>query len=139
MRGIITLAAAGGIPLTIASGAPFPGRTLIQTVAFIVAVGTLLLQGATLPVLARMLHIDTSAEDAEIEEGRARARAVADAAGAAPDDATAPVDEYAGATFDRQRNALTRAVRERAIDPASATDIIREIDARQEAATPPLD
>ncbi|MCI4659299.1 cation:proton antiporter [Cryobacterium zhongshanensis] len=139
MRGIITLAAAGGIPLTIASGAPFPGRTLIQTVAFIVAVGTLLLQGATLPVLARMLRIDTSAEDAEIEEGRARARAVADAAGAASDDATAPVDEYAGASFDRQRNALTRAVRERAIDPASATDIIREIDARQEAATPPLD
>ena len=60
-------------------------------------------------------------------------------AGAPPRDATAPIDEYAGATFDRQRNALTRAVREREIDPASATDIIREIDARQEAATPALD
>ncbi|TFB95852.1 sodium:proton antiporter [Cryobacterium sp. MDB2-10] len=141
MRGIITLAAAGGIPLTIASGAPFPGRTIIQTVAFIVAVGTLLVQGATLPMLSRTLRIDTSAEDAEVEAGRARARAVADAAGAggAPDDGTAPADEYAGATFDRQRNALTRAVREREIDPGSATDIIREIDARQAVVMPALD
>jgi len=135
MRGIITLAAAGGIPLTIASGAPFPGRTLIQTVAFVVAVGSLVVQGSTLPLLARVLHIDTSAEDAEVEEGRARARAVAAAAAALP----APADEYPGAVFDRQRNALNPAMREREIDPGSAADIIREIDARQAAAMPLLD
>ncbi|HJP75029.1 MAG TPA: cation:proton antiporter [Pseudonocardiaceae bacterium] len=39
MRGVVTLAAAAGIP----SG--FPHRDVIQALAFIVAVGTLLIQG----------------------------------------------------------------------------------------------
>ena len=130
MRGIITLAAAGGIPLTIASGAPFPGRTIIQTVAFIVAVGTLLLQGSTLPVLAKALHIDTSAEDAEIEAGLAQARLVAGEAVAGR------TDDTSGAYFDSQREALTRAVRARQVFPGSARDVMREIDARQAGVTP---
>ncbi|TFB98689.1 sodium:proton antiporter [Cryobacterium adonitolivorans] len=133
MRGIITLAAAGGIPLTIASGAPFPGRTIIQTVAFIVAVGTLLLQGSTLPLLAKTLRIDTSAEDAEVEEGRAAARAVAAAAVAGRDDPTS------GEYFDLQRTALTTAVRARQVYPGSARDVRCEIDALQAGVTPLLD
>jgi NhaP-type Na+/H+ or K+/H+ antiporter len=133
MRGIITLAAAGGIPLTIASGAPFPGRTIIQTVAFIVAVGTLLLQGSTLPWLAKTLKIDTTAEDAEIEDGRAGARAVAAAAVAGRDDATS------GEYFDLQRAALTEAVMERQVSPGSAGDVRHEIDALQAGVTPLLD
>ena len=133
MRGIITLAAAGGIPLTIASGAPFPGRTIIQTVAFIVAVGTLLLQGSTLPWLAKTLKIDTTAEDAEIEDGRAEARAVAVAAVAGRDDTTS------GEYFDLQRAALTEAVMERQVSPGSAGDVRHEIDARQAGVTPLLD
>jgi NhaP-type Na+/H+ or K+/H+ antiporter len=130
MRGIITLAAAGGIPLTIASGAPFPGRTIIQTVAFIVAVGTLLLQGSTLPVLAKTLRIDTSAEDAAVEEGRTTARAVASAAVAGRPDLTS------AASFDLQRATLADAVRTRQIDPASAHDVMRELDSRQAGVTP---
>ena len=133
MRGIITLAAAGGIPLTIASGAPFPGRTIIQTVAFIVAVGTLLLQGSTLPLLAKTLRIDTTAEDAEVEEGRAEARAVAAAAVAGREDRTS------GEYFDLQRAALTQAVVERRISPASAGDVRHELDALQAGVTPLLD
>ncbi|MET0954488.1 MAG: sodium:proton antiporter [Cryobacterium sp.] len=133
MRGIITLAAAGGIPLTIASGAPFPGRTIIQTVAFIVAVGTLLLQGSTLPWLAKRLKIDTTAEDAEVEEGRTAARAVAAAAVAGRDDPTS------GEYFDLQRTALTDAVMARQISPASAGDVRHEIDALQAGVTPLLD
>ena len=133
MRGIITLAAAGGIPLTIASGAPFPGRTIIQTVAFIVAVGTLLLQGSTLPWLAKRLKIDTTAEDAEVEEGRAAARAVAAAAVADRDDPTS------GEYFDLQRAALTDAVLARQISPASAGDVRHEIDSLQAGVTPLLD
>ncbi|PXA71809.1 cation:proton antiporter [Cryobacterium arcticum] len=133
MRGIITLAAAGGIPLTIASGAPFPGRTIIQTVAFIVAVGTLLLQGSTLPWLAKRLKIDTTAEDAEVEEGRAAARAVAAIAVAGRDDPTS------GEYFDLQRAALTEAVMARQISPASAGDVRHEIDSLQAGVTPLLD
>lgn len=61
MRGVITLAAAAGIPFTSTGGAPFPGRELIQALAFVVTVGTILAQGLTLPLLIRTL--DVSAPD----------------------------------------------------------------------------
>lgn len=61
MRGVVTLAAAAGIPLTTASGDPFPERALIQAVAFAVAVGTLLLQGSTLPAMIRRLGVSSPA------------------------------------------------------------------------------
>ena len=56
MRGVVTLAAASGIPLTTIHGAPFPERATIQAIAFAVSVGTLLLQGLTLPLLIRWLR-----------------------------------------------------------------------------------
>lgn len=40
MRGVVTLAAAGGIPFVLESGAPFPGREIIHLTAIVVAVGT---------------------------------------------------------------------------------------------------
>src|SRR3546814_6403132 len=57
MRGVVTLAAAGGIPFALSSGEPFPGRGVIQAIAFIVAVGTLLIQGSTLPFMIRRLDV----------------------------------------------------------------------------------
>lgn len=59
MRGVVTLAAAAGIPMTTASGEPFPERALIQAVAFAVAVGTLLVQGSTLPAMIRRLGVSS--------------------------------------------------------------------------------
>ena len=63
MRGVVTLAAAAGIPPTIANGAPFPERATIQAIAFAVAVGTLLLQGSTLPPLIRRLQLSSREDD----------------------------------------------------------------------------
>ncbi|MEZ0354788.1 cation:proton antiporter [Mycobacterium sp. SA01] len=63
MRGVVTLAAAAGIPPTVASGEPFPERATIQAIAFAVAVGTLLLQGWTLPPLIRRLHLSSREDD----------------------------------------------------------------------------
>lgn len=58
MRGVVTLAAAAAIPLTAGDPAiPFPDRDLILLLAFVVTVGTLLLQGLTLPGLIRALHL----------------------------------------------------------------------------------
>jgi CPA1 family monovalent cation:H+ antiporter len=57
MRGVVTLAAAAGIPLLTASGEPFPGREAIQAIAFVVTIGTLLIQGLTLPWLIKTLAI----------------------------------------------------------------------------------
>ncbi|MGE2715002.1 cation:proton antiporter [Mycolicibacterium litorale] len=56
MRGVVTLAAASGLPLMTVDGEPFPERATIQAIAFVVSVGTLLLQGWTLPVLIRWLQ-----------------------------------------------------------------------------------
>src|SRR5260370_38660344 len=55
MRGVVSLAAAFGVPLTRLSGAPFPGRAQIEFLSFAVVIGTLLLQGLTLPWLIRRL------------------------------------------------------------------------------------
>ena len=83
MRGVVTLAAAAGIPLATASGDPFPQRTLIQAVAFVVAVGTLLLQGSTLPALIRWLGVSSpDGDDLHEREHLKAERIVHDAADA---------------------------------------------------------
>jgi CPA1 family monovalent cation:H+ antiporter len=56
MRGVVTLAAAAGIPSS------FPHRDVVQALAFVVAVGTLLIQGPTLPPLIRALKISAPEE-----------------------------------------------------------------------------
>ncbi|HEX4224094.1 MAG TPA: sodium:proton antiporter [Pseudonocardiaceae bacterium] len=56
MRGVVTLAAAAGIPSS------FPHRDVIQALAFVIAVGTLLIQGPTLPPLVRALKISAPEE-----------------------------------------------------------------------------
>lgn len=55
MRGVVSLAAAFGVPLTTLSGAQFPGRPQLVFLTFIVVVGTLLLHGLTTPWLIRKL------------------------------------------------------------------------------------
>lgn len=57
MRGVVSLAAALSIPLTITSqGWPFPQRSLIIYITFIVILLTLLIQGLTLPILIKHTH-----------------------------------------------------------------------------------
>ncbi|WP_430331208.1 Na+/H+ antiporter [Rhodococcus sp. ACT016] len=77
MRGVVTLAAAGGIPVLTASGDPFPGRGVIQAIAFVVAVGTLLIQGATIPFLIDRLDVADPAEAERVREQTELARRVA--------------------------------------------------------------
>nr|WP_276610750.1 Na+/H+ antiporter [Kineococcus siccus] len=77
MRGVVTLAAAAGIPARLGDGTPFPHREDLQVLAFVVAVGTLLLQGATLPRLIRRLDLDVPEEQRWLTEQRRRAREVA--------------------------------------------------------------
>jgi NhaP-type Na+/H+ or K+/H+ antiporter len=66
MRGVVTLAAAAGVPQTTSLGLAFPGRLEIQVVAFVVAVGTLLIQGLSLPWLINKLQI-ADPHEAELE------------------------------------------------------------------------
>jgi monovalent cation/hydrogen antiporter len=64
IRGVVSLAAALGLPFTTASGAPFPDHDLILFITFGVIVVTLVGQGMLLPELVRRLGL-ASASDAE--------------------------------------------------------------------------
>ena len=57
------MAAAAAIPATTIDGEPFPERATIQAIAFVVSVGTLLIQGSTLPWLIRRLHLSRFNDD----------------------------------------------------------------------------
>ncbi|MCT7660490.1 cation:proton antiporter [Mycobacterium deserti] len=82
MRGVVTLAAAAAIPPTTITGEPFPERATIQAIAFVVSVGTLLIQGWSLPLLIRRLHLSRFSDDhaADREEELKAERLVHDAA-----------------------------------------------------------
>ena len=74
MRGAVSLAAALSIPLATDAGAPFPHRDLIIFLTFTVILGTLVLQGLTLPALIRTLRIEPDTSEEE-EDAQARIRA----------------------------------------------------------------
>ncbi|MEO6794416.1 MAG: Na+/H+ antiporter [Mycobacterium sp.] len=59
MRGVVSLAAAFGVPLTTLAGERFPGRPQLVFLTFVVVIGTLLLHGLTLPWLIRRLGVGT--------------------------------------------------------------------------------
>ena len=73
MRGMVSLAAALSIPLT-AGSEPFPARHLIIFLTFAVILVTLLVQGLSLPILARVLGVRDD-DSAELEEKKARLHA----------------------------------------------------------------
>nr|WP_255521731.1 sodium:proton antiporter [Frondihabitans sp. VKM Ac-2883] len=57
MRGVVTLAAAVSIPVITESRVEVPARDVMFLIAFVVTVGTLLLQGLTLPWVIRRLGV----------------------------------------------------------------------------------
>ncbi len=63
MRGIVSLALALALPLTLPSGEPFPKRTEVIVVSFAVILATLVLQGLSLPWLIRKLGLKDDGAD----------------------------------------------------------------------------
>ena len=57
MRGVISLASALAIPVTLASGKEFPERDLVLFISFVVILVTLVLQGITLPWVIHKLDL----------------------------------------------------------------------------------
>lgn len=75
-RGVITLAAAFSLPLTVHGGGPFPGRNLLLLCAYVCVLVTLVPQGVTLaPLLHRLNFRDRSSGEALLRN-QARAAAV---------------------------------------------------------------
>ena len=58
MRGVVSLAAALSLPMTLDNGNPLPERNLIIFITFVVILVTLVFQGLTLPFIIKALKIE---------------------------------------------------------------------------------
>ncbi|MBC7936518.1 MAG: cation:proton antiporter, partial [Rhizobacter sp.] len=67
MRGVVSLASALSVPLTLSNGASFPHRSLLLFITFIVILITLVLQGLSLPWLIRKLKVEGNSDEEEKE------------------------------------------------------------------------
>ncbi|WP_455358568.1 Na+/H+ antiporter [Streptomyces sp. SYSU K21746] len=76
MRGVVSLAIAFSIPLTVDGGEDFPERNLILFLTFTTVIATLVVQGLTLPPLIRLLKLPGRDERAEtLAEAQAQSEA----------------------------------------------------------------
>lgn len=136
MRGVVSLAIAFSIPFTVSDGSPFPARNLVLFLTFTTVIGTLVIQGLSLPLLVRVLRLP--GRDAKTETlAEAQAQSEASAAAEARLDELLADDrnQLPGPLADRLRTVLERrrnAVWERlgAADPVtgeSADDTYRRL------------
>ncbi|WP_433131891.1 Na+/H+ antiporter [Micromonospora sp. CA-240977] len=102
MRGVVTLAAALALPLTVAGDEPYP-RALFIWLAFAVIVVTLVGQGATLPAVARRLKLP---QDDPVQDALSAAGVQQQASRAAQDRLDELADSAPEAVVDRLRRAL---------------------------------
>ncbi|MFE9402435.1 Na+/H+ antiporter [Streptomyces sp. NPDC006530] len=82
MRGVVSLAIAFSIPLTMEDGQDFPARNLVLFLTFTTVIGTLVVQGLTLPPLIRLLKLpgrDTQAETLAEAQAQSEASRAAEA------------------------------------------------------------
>jgi len=75
MRGAVSLAAALAVPTVTDAGDEFTERPVILFAVFCVILGTLVLQGLTLPWLIRWLNVEADDDDVLEQEARARLQA----------------------------------------------------------------
>ncbi|MGW0083503.1 Na+/H+ antiporter [Streptomyces sp. NPDC003393] len=76
MRGVVSLAIAFSIPVTMHDGGPFPRRDLLLFLTFTTVIGTLVVQGLTLPPMIRALKIPgRDVQAATLAEANAQAQA----------------------------------------------------------------
>ncbi|MFE1584826.1 Na+/H+ antiporter [Streptomyces sp. NPDC058737] len=114
MRGVVSLAIAFSIPMTVHGGEPFPERNLILFLTFTTVIGTLVVQGVSLPPLIRLLKFPARDVQAEtLAEANAQAQAsrvaeqrlddlLADERNALP----APLADRLRTVLERRRNAV---------------------------------
>ncbi|MER5210896.1 Na+/H+ antiporter [Streptomyces sp. NPDC002838] len=114
MRGVVSLAIAFSIPLTMHGGEPFPERNLILFLTFTTVIGTLVLQGLSLPPLIRLLKLpgrDTQAEtlaeaNAQAQASRAAERHLDELLSGERNALPPPLADRLRAVLERRRNAV---------------------------------
>ncbi|MFF3768354.1 Na+/H+ antiporter [Streptomyces sp. NPDC001922] len=114
MRGVVSLAIAFSVPETVHGGGAFPARSLLLFLAFTTVIGTLVVQGVTLPPLIRRLKLpshdpqelllaEAEAQNAASEAAQRRLdELLADPRNALP----RPLEERLRTVLERRRNAV---------------------------------
>lgn len=136
MRGVVSLAIAFSIPALTHDGEDFPARSLVLFLTFTTVIGTLVVQGLSLPLLVRVLKLpgrDVRAET--LAEAQAQADAstaaderlnalLADPRNALPD----PLTQRLRTVMERRRNAVwERLGRSNPVTGESADDTYRRL------------
>lgn len=67
MRGVVSLASALALPLTLTDGSDFPYRSLILFITFVVILFTLILQGLSLPPLLKFMKLEVKDDEVRQE------------------------------------------------------------------------
>ncbi|MEV6289330.1 Na+/H+ antiporter [Streptomyces sp. NPDC051896] len=114
MRGVVSLAIAFSIPLTVHGGAPFPQRNLILFLTFTTVIGTLVVQGLTLAPLIRLMKFpgrDTQAEtlaeaNAQAQASRAAERRLDALLADERNELPPPLADRLRTVLERRRNAV---------------------------------
>lgn len=70
MRGVVSLAAALALPLTLENGQPFPERDLVIFLTYCVIFVTLVLQGLSMPLVVRWLGVKEQRDDRHERQAR---------------------------------------------------------------------
>ena len=117
MRGVVTLAAAAGIPAVTVTGADFPGRNAIIAIAFFVTIATLVIQGLSLPWLIRALRLDDTLDRQYTAEQQALAQKLCDEA----DRET--VEAHLATDLDLENRKLAEFVAQRLASKDTATEM----------------
>lgn len=100
MRGIVSLAAALALPVSLPGGAPFPQRDLVIFLTFFIIAATLIGQGLSLPTLIRRLKVGT---DWDIHAEQQQARSAMSTAALAAIDAMVQAQKLPKALADTLR------------------------------------
>ncbi|MFC9913855.1 Na+/H+ antiporter [Streptomyces sp. NPDC059862] len=114
MRGVVSLAIAFSIPQTLNGGEPFPGRNLILFLTFTTVIGTLVIQGLTLPPIIRLLRLpgrdlqaETLAEaNAQAQASRAAERRLDELLSDERNALPGPLADRLRSVLERRRNAV---------------------------------
>jgi CPA1 family monovalent cation:H+ antiporter len=69
-RGVVSLATALALPLTLMDGSAFPQRSLILFLSFVVIFMTLVVQGLSLPLLIRLLKVSAHPDHDDVDKER---------------------------------------------------------------------
>ncbi|MFD8815241.1 Na+/H+ antiporter [Streptomyces sp. NPDC059627] len=114
MRGVVSLAIAFSIPLTVHGGGPFPQRNLILFLTFTTVIGTLVVQGLSLAPLIRLMKFparDTQAEtlaeaNAQAQASRAAESRLDELLADDRNDLPPPLADRLRMVLERRRNAV---------------------------------